>query len=156
MHCITIVFVCRKEVFEKHFKMSLRGVAWSNSQPRRLPLQGSVDRILVFSFFYLFPNNFSQEERKTTKGSRKWDDRNAGAAKWRRRTGRRFWNDYEKGIRWFELATRLNGQRHLLADRHGEKIITCCYRSSVVHRTIHMKNDNWTTINKRTTGEVAR
>ena len=49
----------------------------------------------------------------------------------------------------------LNGQRHLLTDRHGEKIITCGYRSSVVHRTIHMKNDNWTTINKKITCKVA-
>ena len=29
--------------------------------------------------------------------------------------------------------------------------ITCCYESSVVHKQIHMKNDIWTTINKRST-----
>ena len=43
------------------------------------------------------------------------DRENAGAARRRRRTGRRFRNGYEKGFR-FELAIRLNGERRLKID----------------------------------------
>ena len=35
---------------------------------------------------------------------------------------------------------RLNGERRL-KERHGEKILACCYISPVVHKPIHMKNE---------------
>ena len=49
------------------------------------------------------------------------------------------------------IQSRLNGQRHLWND--GEKIITCGYKSSIVHRTIRNENDIGTTINKRSTDD---
>ena len=49
--------------------MDLRGVAWSNGQHRRLPLQGSRDQISVFPFsVFVF---LAKKKRKSTKVSRK-------------------------------------------------------------------------------------
>ena len=98
-----------------------RRVAWSSGQPRRLPLQGSRDRISVVPLSFIC----SQPERrgvrhekkcKSTKGGpQRRELTNAGAANRRRKTSRRFRNGYEKGFR-FELAIWLNGERRLKID----------------------------------------
>ena len=52
---------------------------------------GSRDRIPVF-LFLLFVSTPREKKRKSTKVSRNEERRKAGAARWRRRTGRRFRN----------------------------------------------------------------
>ena len=62
------------------------------------------------------------------------------------RTGRGIRNGYEKGFglskNWFVLKTikwLTPIDEH--SERHGKKILKCCYISFVVHKTIHMKNE---------------
>ena len=52
------------------------------------------------------------------------DRENAGAARGRRRTGRRFWNGYEKGFRFVSERRRLNGERRLKRNDMERKIVT--------------------------------
>ena len=74
------------------------GVAWSNGQHRRLPLQGSRDRIPVFPFsFIIF---LAMQKRKSTKVSRKKKEKMKGQRRSGKleeeKTGRRFRNDAER------------------------------------------------------------
>ena len=80
------------------------------------------------------------------------DRENAGVAR-RRRTGRFSRNGYEKG---FRFVTKMSKWWMPNKERHGEKILACCYISPVVHKPIHMKNENMNkTINIRSTCGVA-
>ena len=95
-------------------------MAWSNGQHRRLPVQGSADRIPVVPLSFIPFQSESrigvrhEKKRKSTRGGpQRREMTSAGAANRGRKTGRRFRKGfYEKGFR-FVSKRRINGERRL-------------------------------------------
>ena len=123
------------------------GAPWSSGLTRyhyveTVPRVGGLNPIVPTSFLKNEAKNVSKECKRRMKRKQKMKRR----MKTKKCEDEGFWVriGYEKGRRRFELAACLNGERHLLTEQHGEKIITCCYWSLVLDKPIHMKNDIWT------------